>query len=40
MSMRGKSAIVGMATAGIGEAPGYSAMELLGQAAVAAVAVG
>lgn len=38
MSMRGKSAIVGMATAGIGEAPGYSAMELLGQAAVAAVA--
>ncbi|QCO57740.1 thiolase (plasmid) [Pseudorhodobacter turbinis] len=37
-SMRGKSAIVGMATAGIGEAPGFSAMELLGQAAVAAVA--
>lgn len=37
-SMRGKSAIVGMATAGIGEAPGYSAMELLGQAAVGAVA--
>lgn len=37
-SMRGKSAIVGMATAGIGEAHGFSAMELLGQAAVAAVA--
>ena len=36
--LRGKAAIVGMATAGIGEAPGYSAMELLGQAAVAAVA--
>ena len=38
MSYRGKSAIVGMATAGMGEAPGWSAMELLGQAAVAAVA--
>ena len=37
-NMRGKSAIVGMATAGMGEAPGFSAMELLGQAAVAAVA--
>jgi acetyl-CoA acetyltransferase len=37
-SMRGKSAIVGMATAGVGESPGWSAMELLGQAAVAAVA--
>ncbi|XDA97916.1 thiolase [Sulfitobacter sp. LCG007] len=37
-TLRGKSAIVGMATAGIGEAPGFSAMELLGQAAVAAVA--
>lgn len=36
-SMRGKSAIVGMATAGVGEAPGFSAMELLGQAAVKAV---
>lgn len=36
--LRGKSAIVGMATAGCGEAPGFSAMELLGQAAVAAVA--
>lgn len=36
--LRGKAAIVGMATAGMGEAPGFSAMELLGQAAVAAVA--
>ena len=36
-SMRGKSAIVGMATAGVGEAPGFSAMELLGQATVKAV---
>ncbi len=36
--LRGKTAIVGMATAGIGEAPGFSAMELLGQAAVGAVA--
>lgn len=35
--LRGKSAIVGMATAGLGEAPGFSAMELLGQAAVKAV---
>ncbi|MCD1618960.1 thiolase [Salipiger marinus] len=37
-TLRGKTAIVGMATAGVGEAPGFSAMELLGQAAVAAVA--
>lgn len=36
--LRGKAAIVGMATAGMGEAPGWSAMELLGQAALAAVA--
>jgi acetyl-CoA acetyltransferase len=36
-NLRGKSAIVGMATAGVGEAPGFSAMELLGQAAVKAV---
>jgi acetyl-CoA acetyltransferase len=36
--LRGKAAIVGMATAGVGEAPGFSAIELLGQAAVAAVA--
>ena len=37
-ALRGRAAIVGMATAGVGEAPGFSAMELLGQAAVAAVA--
>ncbi|WP_375262998.1 thiolase [Palleronia sp.] len=36
-NIRGKSAIVGMATAGVGEAPGFTAMELLGQAAVRAV---
>lgn len=36
-NLRGKAAIVGMATAGIGEAHGYSAIELLGQAAVSAV---
>lgn len=36
--LRGKTAIAGMATAGVGEAPGFSAMELLGQAAVKAVA--
>ncbi|GGO91167.1 MULTISPECIES: thiolase [Sphingomonadaceae] len=29
-SIRGKTAIVGMGVAGVGEAPGYSAMELLG----------
>jgi len=34
--IRGKSAIVGMAMAGVGAAPGFSAIELLGQAAVAA----
>ncbi|WP_174803074.1 acetyl-CoA acetyltransferase [Martelella limonii] len=37
-TLRGKTAIVGMATAGVGEAHGFSAMELLGKAAVAAVA--
>lgn len=36
-NLRGKAAIVGMATAGMGEAHGFSAIELLGQAAVAAV---
>jgi len=36
--LRGRAAIVGMATAGVGAAPGFSAMELLGQASVAAVA--
>lgn len=35
---RGAAAIVGLGTAGMGAAPGYSAIELLGQAAVAAVA--
>ncbi|WP_290690394.1 MULTISPECIES: thiolase [unclassified Haematobacter] len=37
-SLRGKTAIVGMGTAGLGEAPGYSAMELLGQSVHAALA--
>lgn len=37
-TIRGRTAIVGMATAGCGEAPGFSAIELLGQAAVKAVA--
>ncbi|MBB1499496.1 thiolase [Paracoccus sp. MC1862] len=36
--IKGRTAIAGMATAGVGEAPGFTAMELLGQAAVAAVA--
>ncbi|SEK09011.1 thiolase [Marinovum algicola] len=36
-NIRGKSAIVGMATAGVGEAPGFSAIELIGQSAVKAV---
>ncbi|MBD1587555.1 thiolase [Pseudomonas typographi] len=36
--LRGQTAIVGIGQAGIGEAPGYSAMELLGQAALAAIA--
>jgi len=36
--LRGKAAIVGVGHAGIGEAPGFSAMEILGQAALAAVA--
>ncbi|CAM4004084.1 thiolase [Palleronia rufa] len=35
--LRGKSAIVGLGMAGVGEAPGWSAMELLGLAAVEAV---
>lgn len=38
VDLRGRAAIVGMATAGTGEAPGFTAMELLGQAALAAVA--
>lgn len=36
-SLRGKAAIVGMATAGMGEAYGFSAIELLGQASMAAL---
>ncbi|HBD38982.1 MAG TPA: thiolase, partial [Cupriavidus sp.] len=36
--LRGKAAIVGVGHAGIGEAHGFSAMEILGQAALAAVA--
>lgn len=36
--LRGKSAIVGAATAGVGEANGFSAIEILAQAAVAALA--
>ncbi|WP_102225170.1 thiolase [Acidimangrovimonas sediminis] len=36
-SLRGKTAIVGMGTAGMGEAPGFSAMELLGLSVHAAL---
>lgn len=36
--LRGKTAIVGIGSAGIGEAHGYSAMELLGQASMKAIA--
>ena len=36
--LRGKTAIAGIATAGMGEAPGWSATELMCEAAVAAVA--
>jgi acetyl-CoA acetyltransferase len=36
--LRGKTAIVGIGSAGIGEAHGYSAMELLGQASLKAIA--
>lgn len=35
--IRGRTAIVAMATAGMGEAPGYSAIELLGQATLGAL---
>lgn len=35
--IRGKTAIVGMGTAGVGEAPGFSAMELLGLSVRAAL---
>ena len=37
MSLRGRTAIVGIGQAGIGEAPGRTAMELLGEAALNAV---
>ncbi|MBU0724039.1 MAG: thiolase [Alphaproteobacteria bacterium] len=37
-SLRGKTAIVGIGGAGWGEAPGRSAMELLGEASLAAIA--
>ncbi|MFS2127112.1 thiolase [Pseudomonas sp. Pseusp97] len=37
-SIRGKTAIVGIGSAGIGEAHGFSAMELLGQASLKAIA--
>ncbi|HCJ27846.1 MAG TPA: thiolase, partial [Pseudomonas sp.] len=36
-ALRGKTAIIGIGSAGIGAAPGYSAMELLGQASLAAI---
>lgn len=35
--LRGKTAIVGLGTAGLGEAPGFTAIELLGQAVHAAL---
>ena len=37
-SLRGKAAVVGIGLAGLGEAPGFSHLELLGQAAHAALA--
>ena len=37
-SLRGRTAVVGIGTAGVGEAPGWSATELMCQAAVAAIA--
>jgi acetyl-CoA acetyltransferase len=36
-TLRGQAAIVGVATAGTGEAPGRTSIELLGEAAIAAV---
>lgn len=36
--LRGKTAIIGIGTAGMGEAPGFSATELMAQAALAALA--
>lgn len=35
--LRGKTAIVGLGTAGMGEAPGYSALDLMAQASLAAI---
>ena len=37
MNVRGRTAIVGVGGVGWGEAPGRSAIELLGEAAIAAV---
>lgn len=37
-AIRGRTAVVGIGSAGVGEAPGNSAIELLGKAAIAAVA--
>ncbi len=37
MSLRGRSAITGIGQAGLGEAPGRNAMELLGEAALNAL---
>jgi acetyl-CoA acetyltransferase len=36
-TLRGQAAIVGVATAGTGEAPGRTSIELLGEAAIAAL---
>lgn len=36
--LRGRTAVAGIGQAGLGEAPGYSAIELLGQASLAAIA--
>jgi acetyl-CoA acetyltransferase len=36
-TLRGQAAIVGIATAGVGEAPGRTSIELLGEAAIAAL---
>lgn len=38
--LRGRAAIAGIGTAGMGEAPGWSATELMGKAALAAIADG
>jgi acetyl-CoA acetyltransferase len=37
MSLRGQAAVVGVATAGMGAAPGRTSIELLGEAAIAAL---